>query len=362
MQPAGQSSGGGRARGGAYSYDTAAMQAAMAASRAEQSRRRAAAAPSYSSLSPSLGQTAISRRKTPRSITPGAGDMQHLKMPADNSCLFHSVAFTCDGARESSIRRAMVQRLRVKAAIEADPERFTRAALGMDPRFYCHAVLDHSFWGGGPELGIFSALYHAVVYVFYLQEPTCVRFGRGKSYDKMIFLVYSGTHYDVLAFRDKKSGQVNEVFRAQDTGAVRAAKDMVELLHLSYAKKINTDAYGRVIWKSKWLLREAQGRRDPSPSGRESNASSKPARTAQPKIEKKLSIEEEQIQRAIAASLSPRSPSVQASPTAASKPYNERAQGWGWKMSPDEVENLAGMGSTILSQVLHAEPGGTGSV
>lgn len=359
---------GGRAQ---HSTGDSDLQAALALSMGLQTASPARTVPNYESISTKITSSAIINKPNPTKIIPKNGSMSHKRMPADNSCLFHSVGFTCDG-RPPSLTNAMRQRLRAKEIIEANPKKYNRAMLGMDPRFYCHSLLDTSFWGGGPELEIYSRLFKTVVHVFYLQDPTCVRFGHGNNYEKMVFLLYTGTHYDTLVFGEANSKQNLPYFAAGDKQALKAAKDIVELMHLQSARVPNLDRYGRVVWKCKWLVNEVGGYASTRP---QASARPRPPMTqSQTRTQLGLSIEEQQIQAAIAASLNgTRTTAGQTrggqdvktrarrTATPAGGAYTGRAAGWGWNMSDKEVREMAAMGGTIFSQVMDGGATGTNS-
>ena len=125
----------------------------------------------------------------------------------DNSCLFHSVAYTC---KDRSRGIAEEMRSIVMAEVRAKPQIYNSTLLGQSPASYCDWISNGNVWGGAIELTIFSSRFETEIVAFdplYLREDV---YGQGKGYDKRVFLLFSsqGTqqqgqhsaHYDALVF------------------------------------------------------------------------------------------------------------------------------------------------------------------
>ncbi|KAF4512150.1 hypothetical protein G6O67_001326 [Ophiocordyceps sinensis] len=114
-------------------------------------------------------------------------------MPSDNSCLFTAFG----GALPEQIA---AQRLRQMMAdyIMAHSDVYTEAVLGCSPGSYCHGIQDPERWGGGIELSILSTVFDLQICTYDVQTEKLITFGESKQ--RRCILVYSGIHYDRVAF------------------------------------------------------------------------------------------------------------------------------------------------------------------
>ncbi|KAJ4247725.1 ubiquitin-specific protease otu1 [Fusarium torreyae] len=78
------------------------------------------------------------------------------------------------------------------------PEDYSEAVLGSSPSQYCRSIQDPDRWGGGIELSILSSIFNIQICTFDVQAQNLINFGEDKE-DRCI-LVYSGIHYDRVAF------------------------------------------------------------------------------------------------------------------------------------------------------------------
>jgi ubiquitin thioesterase OTU1 len=146
-------------------------------------------------------------------------------MPSDNSCLF-----TAFGGALQDQPPAAVMRQKIADYIHAHPDEYTEAILGMPPLEYCTKITSPHYWGGAIEISIFSNIFDVEIctydvkvgwrrcsgrspfFLFFFsfsisrhanlrpphQEKNLMRFGEHKS--ARCILVYSGIHYDRVAF------------------------------------------------------------------------------------------------------------------------------------------------------------------
>ncbi|KAH7122848.1 hypothetical protein EDB81DRAFT_221171 [Dactylonectria macrodidyma] len=114
-------------------------------------------------------------------------------MPSDNSCLFTAFG----GALPKQIP---AQQLRAMMAdyITQHPDVYSEAVLGSPVSQYCRSIQDPDRWGGGIELSILSAIFDIQICTFDVQAQNLINFGEDKR-DRCV-LVYSGIHYDRVAF------------------------------------------------------------------------------------------------------------------------------------------------------------------
>ena len=128
-------------------------------------------------------------------------------IPSDNSCLFNSIAYNCEGKRGHSRipswkPNSPAHRLRqiVADQVVSYPNKYNKAILdGKSPEEYRRWILDHSNWGGGIERSILSEYYQCKICS--IDVNTCLPYISGdEKYTKTCFLLYNGVHYDAIAF------------------------------------------------------------------------------------------------------------------------------------------------------------------
>ena len=249
---------------------------------------------SPSTVDYSITTSCVVHQPPPTPLSPtSAGSMRVMHMAKDNSCLFHSIAYTCDAQKPRKGLHVMQQRLRAHSLVTADPSTYTAAILGCDVKEYCQKLLNLATWGGAIELGLFSSLYEVEIFAFDFTMPTVYRFGDNNNYDKRVFLVYQGNHYEALAFVHDEGGREQEFFATSDDEALRRAQEVVEGMYLERQAKAEKKAgggsgrEGQVVWagqglyelkqKAKTLLRylsPTQSKRNLAPSASAATASS----------------------------------------------------------------------------------------
>ncbi|KAF3352450.1 putative ubiquitin thioesterase otu1 like protein [Verticillium longisporum] len=114
-------------------------------------------------------------------------------MPDDNSCLFTAFG----GALPRQIPAPELRKM-VADHILSHPDTYSEAILATPPSAYARAIQGRDRWGGAIELGIFSELFDVEICTFDVKGQTLLRFGENK--DTRCLLVYSGIHYDRVAF------------------------------------------------------------------------------------------------------------------------------------------------------------------
>ncbi|KAM3498668.1 hypothetical protein MY10362_008027 [Beauveria mimosiformis] len=110
-------------------------------------------------------------------------------MPSDNSCLFTAFG----GALPQQVLPSKLRQM-MSDYIQEHVDVYSEAILGVPPDQYCRSIVDPDRWGGGIELSILSSIFDIKIWTF--DNP--ISFGEGKR-DQCI-LVYSGVHYDRIAF------------------------------------------------------------------------------------------------------------------------------------------------------------------
>ncbi|TVY77929.1 Ubiquitin thioesterase OTU1 [Fusarium oxysporum f. sp. cubense] len=144
-----------------------------------------------------MASRAAKRNESPEDVNvpwPEQGGTLLLRvMPSDNSCLFTAFG----GALQDQIPAQRLRRMMADYIVE-HPEDYSEAVLGSPPSQYCRSIQDPDRWGGGIELSILSSIFDIQICTFDVQAQNLINFGENKR-DRCI-LVYSGIHYDRVAF------------------------------------------------------------------------------------------------------------------------------------------------------------------
>lgn len=114
-------------------------------------------------------------------------------MPDDNSCMF-----TAFGGVLQRADPAPALRREVAAYILAHPTKYTTVVLEMEPARYAATIQDPQRWGGAIELSILSDIYDLEICSVDVKTQRVDRYGEGKP--SRCLLLYSGIHYDRIAF------------------------------------------------------------------------------------------------------------------------------------------------------------------
>eukprot|EP00823_Brevimastigomonas_motovehiculus_P009460 TRINITY_DN9127_c0_g1_i1.p1 TRINITY_DN9127_c0_g1~~TRINITY_DN9127_c0_g1_i1.p1 ORF type:complete len:512 (+),score=90.27 TRINITY_DN9127_c0_g1_i1:85-1620(+) len=171
----------------------------------------------------------------PPCIAKNKGLFARISMPGDNSCLFHTIAYVCLNKRAGKEVAAEMREIGAKA-VASDPRTYNAVMLGCSPDSYVTRLRNPSVWGGAIELAVFARLYEMELVTFEYHNLLEEVFGEGQGYKRRAFVLYTGEHYDALAFQ---LGGTEEqvVFSPQDTNAWERARQQVFSLHQDAAKK-----------------------------------------------------------------------------------------------------------------------------
>ena len=117
-------------------------------------------------------------------------------VPADNSCLFNSIAYAME-AREKDLGSSL--RHIIAAFVESDPITYSTLFLEKTPEAYQNWILQDTSWGGAIELSILSKYYCIQIAAISIQNLRVDIYGEADGFDNRIYVIYDGIHYDVLA-------------------------------------------------------------------------------------------------------------------------------------------------------------------
>ena len=144
------------------------------------------------------GETIIvEKRETPLPLSEVMDSLQMFRrvIPADNSCLFNSVAYALVSR---SKHEGMFLREVVANVVEEDLEGYPAEVLGRSNEDYAKWARMDSSWGGDVELSILAKYYGVCVAAVSIKDARIDFFGQEAGYQKVIYVLYDGIHYDVL--------------------------------------------------------------------------------------------------------------------------------------------------------------------
>lgn len=166
-------------------------------------------------------------KDTPEVYVPARGGTMVLRvMPDDNSCMFRALG---SAVLSSSLDSMTELRSMVAQGIQADPDMFNEAVLQRKPDEYCQWIQYSDSWGGGIELSILSQEFDIEICSINVQDLRVDKFNEGKP--RRCFLVYSGIHYDTIAFVPDGSSTLDtehdvKLFDSSDDVLLDAARQL----------------------------------------------------------------------------------------------------------------------------------------
>lgn len=166
-------------------------------------------------------------KDTPEVFVPDRhGTMVLRVMPDDNSCMFRALgsAVLTDTLDSMTELRSMVAQ-----GIQRDPLLYNEAVLGRSPDDYCKWISYSDSWGGGIELSILSQEFDIEIASIDVQTLRVDRFNEGRP--RRCILVYSGIHYDTIAFVPSGSPTYSpendvKLFDSNDSVTLEAAREL----------------------------------------------------------------------------------------------------------------------------------------
>ncbi|KAI9921567.1 hypothetical protein PsorP6_000583 [Peronosclerospora sorghi] len=152
-------------------------------------------------------------------------------MPADNSCLFHSIGYALTRNREgmSSMMRNVI-----KDTIRSNPAKYSEVFLGRPVSEYCAWILDDKSWGGEIELSILSTHYKVEIVVFDVTSMSRLCYGEDQGFTQRMFLLYDGIHYDLVVESPSTSASERQdvtLFAINDFAKVERASEVAVEAH-----------------------------------------------------------------------------------------------------------------------------------
>ncbi|POM78476.1 OTU ovarian tumor protein-like cysteine protease [Phytophthora palmivora] len=152
-------------------------------------------------------------------------------MPADNSCLFHSIGYGLGKGREGN---GPMMRQLIKDTILADPEKYSEVFLGRPVYEYCAWIMDDKSWGGEIELSILSTYYKVEMVVFDVTSMSRLCYGEDQGFTQRMFLLYDGIHYDLVVETPSATASESQdvtLFAINDFSKVERASEVAVEAH-----------------------------------------------------------------------------------------------------------------------------------
>jgi len=112
-------------------------------------------------------------------------------IPADNSCLFHAIAYNLNPKAEFHKEEA---RQIIASYIISDPKHY-EGLLEKTPEIYADWIMKDTSWGGEVEMDILAKHYDVEICAVNIQNCQSFLYGKGK---KRLFVLYDGIHYDAV--------------------------------------------------------------------------------------------------------------------------------------------------------------------
>ena len=189
------------------------------------------ALPFISTLRPQLASGGRRRRR--RNQQQDTSGFVVRRMPADGSCLFHSVGYIFEGKRRDvapELRGRISDYILEHSATLA--QRFGEAFVATHP----YDVLAPDCWGGGVEIALFSQMFDAAITVFDVSSPHrlgTADFTTTGHETRRGFLLFDrgGNHYDLLAWLPSQEARKEDevlTFNIDDDEATMSARACVE--------------------------------------------------------------------------------------------------------------------------------------
>ncbi|RYH02921.1 hypothetical protein EON65_47555 [archaeon] len=126
-----------------------------------------------------------------------ASKLERKIIPADNSCLFNAIGELLEYPRYD--KKPSKYREMVADYLDTHRDFYTADMLdGKDIDEYIKWIRNKDKWGGEIEVSILAKLLGVEIAVVDIRTTHTLIYGQDMQYDKRIFLLYDGVHYDAL--------------------------------------------------------------------------------------------------------------------------------------------------------------------
>ena len=153
---------------------------------------------------------------------------------ADNSCLFSSIGYLMEPAQFDNttslkVRQTVVNNIKIN-------KKYDITILGQERDEYIEFIQQPHSWGGGTELKILSDIYQVRIIAIDVKTLKHYTFGEDQDFNKSIYVVHNGVHYDPLVFGFSQDSNTNSditIFDANNLFILEKFKTLVK----KYQKK-----------------------------------------------------------------------------------------------------------------------------
>lgn len=121
----------------------------------------------------------------------------------DNSCLFSSIGYLIES---NNFNEMTGYKYRMMIAEYLLNNKLNDVILDKPQSEYLESIQDITKWGGAIELRIFSDMFKVKIASFDILYDRVDIFGENKDYSKIIYLMYTGSHYDPLVMNFSSDG------------------------------------------------------------------------------------------------------------------------------------------------------------
>lgn len=165
---------------------------------------------------------------------------------ADNSCLFSSIAYLLNRSNFNE-NSSLIYRLEIVDYLKNN--NIDENLLGYPKDEYIEKINDLTTWGGGIELKIFSDIFKIQIASIDVQSGRVDIFGENKNYEKRIYVVYNGVHYDPLVCNEDETSDSETdltIFNSNNDEKLIMFKDYVESIR-SKGEYIDTSNISKYV-------------------------------------------------------------------------------------------------------------------
>ena len=117
--------------------------------------------------------------------------------------MFNAITLALENRLDMSLELRQI----VASVVLSYPDKYNESVLGGETAHgYANWIMKYENWGGALDLEIISEYYSCEIVVIEIGDDIFEIFGDGKQYQKRIYLLYTGTHYDLFVKNISVSG------------------------------------------------------------------------------------------------------------------------------------------------------------
>lgn len=159
------------------------------------------------------------------------------QVPADNSCLFHSVAYLIQSSSETLPVPPQNLRILVATVILQEQSRWNEVTMAENRSVEAYGawITNSSSWGGFVDLIVLSECYQIQISVISTESLYWTHYPEDESmYNRRIYLLYDGVHYDAVVGQSSV-GEVR-IFSSTDSAVMQKVASMASEVQQSGAQ------------------------------------------------------------------------------------------------------------------------------